>query len=252
MIGFGTIGGRVAGLLLPTDDLELVGAVVRDLEKPREGAPPVFGDVDGLLETRPEVVVEAGGHQALRQHGPAVLRAGIDLVMVSVGVLAERETESAIRDAACEGGSHAIVASGAIGALDALSAAAIGGLASVEHVTRKPPRSLLPPEEADALDGPRELFNGSAREGALRFPESINVVAAVSLAGLGFDGTTVRVVADPSVTRNIQRVEARGAFGQLQFEIQNVPEPGNPRTGRIVAMSLLHILRMRRATFVVG
>ena len=35
----------------------------------------------------------------------------------------------------------------------------------------------------------REVFRGSAREGALMFPESINVAAAVSLAGVGLDQT---------------------------------------------------------------
>jgi aspartate dehydrogenase len=198
------------------------------------------------------VVVEAGGHAALATHGPGVLRSGIDLLAVSVGAMAQHEVERDLREAACAGGSHLVVVSGAIGGLDALAAAAIGGLTRVTHTTRKPPRALLPPEEASTLKEPQELYRGSAREGALKFPESINVAAAVSLAGLGFDHTEVRVIADPAVLRNTHEVTAEGAFGSLRFEIRNVPTDANPRTGRLVAMSILHALRKRQAPLVVG
>jgi aspartate dehydrogenase len=205
-----------------------------------------------LLDQQPDVVVEAAGHEALRCFGPTVLQHGIDLLMVSVGALANPETERSIRAAAHTGRSQATVVSGAIGALDAIGSAAVGGLTGVTHSTRKPARSLLSPEEADALHEPRELFRGSAREGALRFPESINVVAAVSLAGVGFDRTEVCVVADPSVDRNIHEVVAQGTFGELRFTIRNVPSDDNPKTGRLVAMSVIHALRRRQARLVVG
>jgi aspartate dehydrogenase len=74
----------------------------------------------------------------------------------------------------------------------------------------------------------------------------------VALAGLGLDKTEVCVVADPSLVRNTHQVVATGAFGRLQFEIENVPTDDNPRTGRIVAMSVVHLLRAQRATLQVG
>jgi aspartate dehydrogenase len=252
LIGYGTIARRLAASIQTSDGIELVGAVVRDPSRPRPGSLPVFDCAEPLLALRPEVVVEVGGHTALRNHVPAVLRAGIDVLMVSVGALAEPACERAVLDAARSGGGQAIVASGAIGALDALASAAVGGLSRVTHVTRKPARALLDPASAARLEEPRELFRGSAREGALRFPESINVVAAVSLAGAGFDRTEVRVVADPSIDRNTHEVIAEGAFGSLRFEIRNVPTRDNPKTGEIVAMSVLHCLRRRRAALAIG
>jgi aspartate dehydrogenase len=198
-------------------------------------------------------VVELAGHAALRCHGPQVLRAGIDLIVVSVGALADPDVEVAIVEAARAGSSRVIVASGAIGALDAIAAAAVcGGLTRVTQTTRKPARALLEPAEAAKLVEPRELFRGSAREGALRFPESINVAAAVSLAGIGLDRTEVRVIADPNVDRNSHEVVAQGDFGDLRFEIRNIPTDANPRTGRLVAMSIVHALRQRHAIVVVG
>ena len=111
---------------------------------------------------------------------------------------------------------------------------------------------MLAPAEAADLTEPRELFRGSAREGALRFPESINVAAAVSLAGLGLDRTEVCVIADPTVDRNSHEVVAQGEFGELRFEIHNIPTDANPKTGRLVAMSIVHALRQRHAALVVG
>jgi aspartate dehydrogenase len=253
LIGLGAIACGVLELLTPEDDIDVVGALVADPSKPRAArAPKICQSVADLIRLRPEVVVEAAGHAALRCCGPPILRAGIDLIMLSVGALADADVERDIRDSACAGHSHALAAAGAIGALDALAAASVGGLSRVIHTTRKPAAALLPPEQASALTAPRELYRGSAREGALRFPESINVAAAVSLAGIGLDLTEVCVVADPTVDRNRHEVVAQGVFGELRFEIQNVPTDANPRTGRLVAMSVVHALRRRHTRLAVG
>lgn len=253
LIGLGAIARRLLRLVQPEDELEFVGALVRDLGKPRDAfAIPVCASVEDLIARQPEVVVEAGGHAALRSYGPPLLCAGVDLLIVSVGALADPSFERALVAAARQGHSRAVVASGAIGALDALASAAVGGLSRVTHITRKPARALLPADEADLLSGPRELFRGAAREGVLLFPESVNVAAAVSLAGLGLDGTELCVIADPALERNTHEVIAEGAFGELRFSIRNVPTEENPRTGELVAMSVLHCLRRRTAALTIG
>jgi aspartate dehydrogenase len=244
LIGFGAIGQPVVELATRyPNEIEIVAATTRTGIPRQSGASLlVVGTLDELLRHRPDVVVEIAGHDALREHGPHVLSAGIDLVAVSVGVLAVPEVERDLLEAAREGNSQIRVASGAIGALDALAAAAIGGIDRVTHTTRKPARTLLG-DDADGMAEEREVFNGPARAAALRFPESVNVTAAVSLAGIGFDRTMVRVIADPAVDRNVHQVEAEGGFGQLRFEIRNVPSDDNPKTGRIVAMSIISTLR---------
>jgi len=252
LIGLGTIARGMLDLLGPADAISVVGAVVAHADKPRPGlAVDVCVDVTALLALEPEVVVELGGHAALASHGPAVLRAGIDLLMLSVGALADPSVEQSLTDAARAGGAHAIVLSGGIGALDAIAAASVGGLDRVTHTTRKPARALLPADEAAALAEPRELFAGTAREGVLRFPESINVAAAVSLAGIGLDCTQVRVIADPTLVHKRHEVVAEGAFGSLRFDIENVPTD-NPCTGRLVAMSVVHALRRRASPLRIG
>src|SRR5690606_12115520 len=167
MIGLGAIGQGVLTQLaaMPDAAVDIVGVLVRDPSRPRPaGTPPVVGTVEALLALEPEVVVEVAGHEALAQHGPAVLRSGRDLIAVSVGALARPEVYDSLVAAACEGGAQITVASGAIGGLDAISAAAVGGITRVTHTTRKPATTLLGAEGA-ALTEPRELFRGTAREG---------------------------------------------------------------------------------------
>jgi len=253
LIGYGAIGQEVTRLAADEPEITVVAALVRDAAKSRTVVgPEIVTTLAALLAAKPEVVVEAGGHAALAAHGPGVLRAGYDLVMVSVGAFAVPGLLEEVTAAAREGGSQARIASGAVGALDAIAAAALGGLDRVTHTTRKPAHTLLPPDEVAALTGAHELFRGPAREAALRFPESINVAAAVSLAGIGLDRTEVVMLADPTVTRNMHSITAEGAFGSLRFEIENVPSPTNPRTGILVAMSVLHTLRNRRDALIVG
>ncbi len=255
LIGFGSIGQAVAQLTSrhAPGAIAIVGVLVRDPSRSRPaGGPKIVGALDALLAKRPEVVVEAAGHDGLRAHGPAVLRAGCDLIMVSVGAFALPGLLEEVVAAAREGGAQAKVASGAIGGLDALAAASLGGLTRVTHTTRKPPRTLLGAEEAARLTEAREIFRGAAREAALRFPESINVAAAVSLAGIGLDRTEVRVLADPAVSRNHHEIVAEGGFGSLRFAIENIPAPDNPRTGQLVAMSIVRALLLRRAPLTIG
>lgn len=255
LIGLGAIGQRVVELAQeqPDGSIEIVGALVREPGKARNHtAIQLVATVNELLALRPDIVVEAAGHDALREHGPAVLRSGCDLLFLGVGALADPLLEQQIVAAAIEGGSTAQVASGAIGALDAISAAAVGGITSVTHIARKPARTLLPHDQADALTEPLEMFRGPAREGALLFPESINVAAAVSLAGIGLDDTVVCVIADPAVDRNRHEVEVEGTFGWMKFEIRGIPTEENPKTGRIVAMSIVRQLLRRNAPLRIG
>ena len=81
---------------------------------------------------------------------------------------------------------------------------------------------------------------------------NVNVSAALSLAGIGPDKTTIRIIADPTVTRNTHEILVAGEFGNLSIKIENVPSPENPRTGKLSAMSALATLRRITAHVRVG
>jgi aspartate dehydrogenase len=249
LLGLGAIGTALADLVARdrASSIELVGAVVRDPERPRSAPVTPLTSVDELLELRPDVVGEAAGHAALRTFGPPCLRASVPLVLLSVGALADTTFEEELVAAAVKGETTATIASGGTGALDMIASAAQGRLDEVVHTIVKPPRAL-----GVEVNVYTELFRGPAREAAAGFPQNANIAAAVALAGMGLDRSVVVIAADPQATTNRQVIDVRGLFGSLHAEIDNLPSPANPRTAAIVAMSLKHALEKRSAPLIVG
>jgi len=116
--------------------------------------------------------------------------------------------------------------------------------------TRKSPASLAGApylvEHGVAVERLTEetlLYEGPAREACRGFPANVNVVAALSLAGLGPDATRIRILAVPGLTRNVHDIRVEGGFGTLNVHIENVPSVENPRTGRLAALSAIAALR---------
>ncbi|AXI44778.1 aspartate dehydrogenase [Sulfitobacter sp. SK012] len=192
-----------------------------------------------------DLVIDCAGHAALAAHGPAVLRRGIDMITVSLGALAEQNVLQSLEAAANEGGAKLHLASGAIGALDCLQAARVGQLEQVTYVGRKPPIGWQGSPAEQKIDlgslksGAQIHFEGTAREAALAYPKNANVAAAVALAGVGFDKTHVRLIADADISSNIHEIEATGDFGSFRFQISGQSLPDNPRSSALAAMSVL-------------
>ena len=75
----------------------------------------------------------------------------------------------------------------------------------------------------------------------------MNVSIVLSLAGIGIEKTSLCLVADPHIDKNIHHVEVIGDFGETIFSITNHPLPENPKTSYLAAMSILGTLeRMSR------
>ena len=55
------------------------------------------------------------------------------------------------------------------------------------------------------------------------FPANVNVAAALSLAGIGPDRTTLEIWADPGVTRNTHNIVVEADSARLTMMIENVP-----------------------------
>ena len=190
-------------------------------------------------------MIDCAGHAALREHGPGILRRGTDLTTVSLGALASDDLYRELDEAAREGSARLLLASGAIGALDCLRAARVGALDCVTYTGRKPPLAWRgsPAEAKLDLDDPGESaiahFEGTARGAATEYPQNANVAAAVALAGVGFDDTQVRLIADPGVSENIHEIRAEGEFGRFSFEIRGRSLPDNAKSSALAAMSVV-------------
>jgi aspartate dehydrogenase len=203
---------------------------------------PILGDI-GL-------VVEAASQDAARYYIPLALSAGVDTLIMSVGVLQDEEFQEDAYQLANRGGARIYIPSGAVGGIDALGAASSEDIDKVTLTTTKPPTAFGPSPylqskgiDPESLRVRTELFHGPAKDAVVHFPQNINVAATISLAGIGFEKTMVRIVCDPQVKTNEHRLQASGKFGELDMVTRNVPSPRNPKTSYLAALSAISAVR---------
>ena len=250
-------GGVIARLFLEQSrrgairDAEIVAVMGRsDLSRGKSLAQE-FGiafvtERDKLVALRPEIVIEAASHAAVREHVEELLSSGIAVIVLSAGALVDDQLRERLERASAQHRALLYVPSGGIGGLDVLKAACVAGVDDVTIVVTKPPAGWkgIPYVESlgidlDCLDGEVTLFSGTAREGVPHFPANVNIAAALSLAGIGFDRTRLTVVADPALKFNTHFVRIRGASGSIDLRFENVPSPDNPRTAMLAGFSAL-------------
>ncbi len=261
LIGTGAIGGLILEALVQRRIPYHRVVVLARSRRPevedrvvRAGGAVVY-DAAELIAARPAVVVEAAGHEAVRSYALRIVDAGLDLMLMSIGALADDGIRASLEQAAARRGAVIWLPSGGIGGLDALAAArALGDLERVTHRTTKRPEALHTAPYVvergllrEPLTEPLVIYRGPARQAARHFPQNINIAAAVSLAGIGFDRTQVEVVADPSVPRSLHEIQAEGRFGAFVLRFENVMDPGNPRTSRLAGLSAIAALQQRDA-----
>lgn len=217
----------------------------------REFEVPFVVGVEALMASGPDVVIEAASHDAVREHLLRLLSKRIGVIVLSGGALVDDALRAAAETAAQDNDAMLYVPSGGIGALDALKAACIAGVDEASIQVAKPPaawKKIAYVEslgvDLDALREARVLFEGSAREGVPHFPQNVNIAAVLSMAGIGFDRTQLRVVADPALTHNTHTIRVRGACGTMTIVLENVPAPENPKTAWLACYSALAALKL--------
>ena len=253
IVGMGVIGTHIArAITAGIPGVTLAGVHVRDPAK-AEGFPAL--SLLDLIE-RSDLVVEAATQAALREFAPAVLAAGKHLLVLSVGGLLgvlDEWTRLAEKH-----GCRILVPSGAIAGLDGVKGAREGAITQVTMESRKPPRGLAGAPyivekgiDLEAIAEETLIFEGTATDACRAFPANVNVVAALSLAGVGPERTRIKVFAVPGLARNTHRIMVEGEFGRLAIQVENVPSE-NPRTGKLSYLSAIALLRDLGATVRVG
>lgn len=252
IVGLGTIGRALAQAIDAGEvPVQLPAVHSRDRDKAQAflqtlRQPPQVVDIETLIQ-HSDVVIEAATQEVLVTMAPAVLQAGKDLMVLSVGAILEHPEWATL---AARHGGKIYVPSGAIVGLDGVKGACAGRVDRVTITTRKPPAGLAGAPyvvqhgiDVYAFQQETLIFEGSAREACKGFPANVNVSAALSLAGIGPDQTRIRILVVPDGTRNMHDVEVLGEFGRMTSHIENVPTESNPRTGKLAYLSTLAMLK---------
>jgi aspartate dehydrogenase len=266
LIGCGAIGRVILKALLEN---RVPGAVVAaaaevgcspDAEKmSAERGFPLVKDPLRVLDFGPDLVIEAAGQEVVLEYAERFLQAGRDLMVLSIGALVDGAFLRRLLDAAEARRVRLIVPSGAIGGLDTIKSASQGELTEVSIVNIKPPQALAGAPfivkkglDLFAIRTPTLIYEGFADEAAREFPKNLNVTVALSLAGIGPEKTRVQVIVDPSETRNIHEITAKGDFGEALFRVASLPSPDNPKTSHLAALSAVATLRNLASPLQVG
>ncbi len=244
MLRIGLLGcGNIAGIIASHSPEVVEIVACHDIDTPRMAAfaqqvrAAACADIDTLLGCDAPLLVEAASVQAVRDHLPAALAAGKDVVVLSVGALSDPGFLARAREQASRAQRRIYVPSGAVFGLDNIKVARIAGLENLLLRTTKPPRALGLPDDS----GRQLVFSGTASEAVRRFPKNINVAAALGLAA-GRE-PCVELWADPEITTNRHEIEARGSFGSVSIRTDNLPSPDNPATSYLAALSVLTLLK---------
>jgi aspartate dehydrogenase len=258
--GLGAIGRVLARRIhdgIPGLTLACVAAGNREKAQAwldEQGIPCPVVDLDAMPD-HADLAVECAPAAAFESICRPMLEAGKAVMVLSSGALLTRPHLKALAE---EKGGQIIVPTGALLGLDAVTAAAEGQINTVRMTTRKPPGGLKGAPylvanniSVDGLNEAKRVFVGNAGEAAAGFPANVNVAAALSLAGIGPERTTIEIWADPAVDRNCHTIEVDADSARFSLTIENVPSE-NPKTGRITALSVLAALRKLHAPVRVG
>lgn len=258
--GLGAIGTEIANALdRGIDGLELAAVSAANIDKHRAwldklGKRPATLPIEALADVA-DIVIECAPSKLVRAIVAPTVLSGKTAIVLSAGALLQNED---LVELARQHGGQIVVPTGALIGLDAMTAAAVGTIHSVQMITRKPVAGLVGAPylvenriEIDGIKEPLKVFDGTAREAARGFPANINVAVALSLAGIGADRTRVQIWADPSVTRNVHRIEVDSDSARFSMSIENIPSE-NPKTGKITALSVIACLRKLRAPLRIG
>lgn len=262
IIGYGTLGKSITKLIQANQagDIDLKIVLVRNKLPSMETAQHPFmitTDENVFFNQDLDIIIEAAGHDALQLYGEKALTSGSNLIILSVGALANGEFYDSLKKKAKVAKRQIFIPSAAIAGLDRIAAGALGEIEDITLITRKPTRSWYGTFAEEVVDletiaEPYCIFDGVAQEAAKLFPENINVSAALSIAGIGFNKTRVKVYVDPAIECNTHTIRAKGVFGQVEISIQNIPFKQNPKSSPIVAMSVAKVLKNFTSSVVVG
>lgn len=204
-------------------------------------------DINDLLAGFPDIVVEFAGRDAVKTYAMPVIEHGSDLVIASVGALADDHFRNLLTEAARKHHRKVYVPNGAIGALDLMQTFALMGEAEVTIGNTKAPRSLQGAPYLDdktLSENQKEvIFTGSVSDAINGFPKNVNVAVAAALASDTLPSATVKITSDPKSTENIHQITLKNKLMRAQLTVAGRPDPTNPKSSTSTAWSVVALLK---------
>lgn len=252
IIGCGALGRILATNVKKLLDSHYEICGLFDLDK--AAAAKLAADVDSkscetieeLYAEKPDYTVEIAGIPAAKAYGEEILRKVSDLIVVSVGSLADESFKQKLTCAAEESGHKLYVVNGAIGGFDLMQIFALMGPSRVSIESTKAPRSL---NGAPYLNG-RELseteeelvFCGNVQDAISGFPKNVNVAVATALASDNPE-TEVRIRSVPGRAENSHAITIEGEYMKAEITVTATPDPQNPKSSVSAAWSVVALLK---------
>jgi len=199
------------------------------------------------LIQRARLVIEAAAASVAFHIAQQALEVGRDVLVMSVGGLLGRcDTLQALAQAhRC----RLLIPSGALCGLDGVKAMRSADIHRVTLTSRKPPAAY-----ADApfvcerhlkltdLVEETTIFEGSAHEAVIGFPQNANVAATLALCTGRPDAVRVRLIAAPAAQANSHEVCVEGSWGRLTARLDSQPSATNPKTSEAAIASAQALL----------
>jgi aspartate dehydrogenase len=196
-----------------------------------------------------DMVIEAASINAASIYGIEILKKGKDMMIMSIGVFSDYNFYQNTLQILKSKSNNIFLPSGAIGGIDIIRSVK-SNIESITLTTTKNNRSLKGAPffknnniNIDEIKSKQTIFDGNAEEAIKQFPSNVNVSALISLSGIGFRQTSVKVVVDPEESNNIHEIHVKWKSGEFTIKISNKPSQENPKTSYLAILSAIECLR---------
>jgi len=262
IIGCGAIGREIAlcidarkisncklSILFDTDSIKL-----KSLHKDLHTKPSsIFKDFDELVASNDyhdvHLVIEAASVKAAHTYAATILKQGKSIMIMSIGAFSDPTFYETILQLLTDNDNNVFLPSGALGGADIIRSVK-NYIDKVTIVTTKSNKALKGAPyffnkniDIDAIKEKKVIFEGNAIDAIKEFPSNVNISALVSLAGIGFEKTMVKIVVDPNIKNNQHEIRVDWKFGHFQIKVDNMPSPDNPKTSYLAILSAIECLR---------
>lgn len=220
LLGFGRIGSYLFDSVANNEEIEVEFVYDPMVEKlQRLDRSIVLEDMDNFLEKEVDLIVEAADFRVVKEYAPLILEKA-DMMILSVTALADKKLEKNLLGIAMENGTRIYIPHGALLGMDGIFDAK-EVLTDVQVITVKNPRnidfSFTSDFEEDEIKDETVLYDGPTRNICSLFPRNVNAHAVVAMAGIGFDRTRSKLIANPNSDDAFQHVIAEGGGTRLEI-----------------------------------